>query len=68
LTLAQFPYFLHAKANIYLGNVDAAFENLNKAIDEKNFWLFTLKYSPEWDLLRADSRFERVLERMNFPK
>jgi tetratricopeptide (TPR) repeat protein len=67
LTLAQFPYFLHAKANIYLGNTDAAFEYLNKAIDEKNYWLFTLKYSPEWDLLRHDSRFKKVLERMNFP-
>ena len=68
LTLPQFPYFLHAQANIYLGNIDEAFEYLDKAITEKNYWLFTLKYSPEWDLLRSDPRFEKVLERMNFPK
>jgi hypothetical protein len=68
LTLSEFPYFLHAKANIYLNNRDKAFEYLNKAVTEKNFWLFALKYSPEWDSLRTDSRFGKILEQMNFPK
>jgi adenylate cyclase len=68
VSLSEFPYILHAKANIYLNNPDEAFEYLNKAISEKNFWLFALKYSPEWDSLRTDSRFDKVLERMNFPK
>jgi adenylate cyclase len=67
LTTSQFPYSLHAKANIYLGNIDEAFEYLDKAVTERNFWLFTLKYSPEWDRLRSDPRFDKVLERMNFP-
>jgi TolB-like protein len=68
LLLSEFPYFLHAKANIYLNNIDEAFSYLDKAITEKNFWLFTLKYSPEWDQIRSDVRFESMLERMNFPK
>ena len=68
MPLSQFPYFLHAKANIYLGNSDDAFYYLDKAITEKNYWLFTLKYSPEWDLLRSDRRFDKILERMNFPE
>jgi hypothetical protein len=67
LTLSQFPYFLHARVNIWLRNNDEAFLYLDKAITENNFWLFTLKYSPEWDLVRSDSRFKKVLERMNFP-
>lgn len=56
------------KANTFLGNKDEAFGYLDRAINEKNYWLFTLKYSPEWDLLRSDPRFEKVLERMNYPK
>ena len=68
LSLSEFPYILHAKANIYLNNHDEAFKYLNKAITEKNFWLFALKYSAEWDSIRTDYRFEKVLERMNFPE
>ena len=68
LTLYQFPYFLHAKVNIYLKQNDEAFTYLDKAIAERNYWLFTLKYSPEWDMLRSDPRFDKVLEKMNFPK
>ena len=67
LTLSQFPYFLHAKVNIYQKQNDEAFSYLDKAIAGKNYWLFTLKYSPEWDGLRSDPRFDKVLERMNFP-
>jgi tetratricopeptide (TPR) repeat protein len=63
----QFPCFLHVKANIYLGNIDEAFAYLDKAVIENNFWLFTLKFSPEWDQIRSDFRFEKVLEQMNFP-
>jgi hypothetical protein len=58
---------LHVKANTYLGRIDEAFACLDKALAEKNYWLFTLKYSPKWDLLRPDPRFKKVLQRMNFP-
>ena len=67
LSLSQFPYFLHSQVNIYLGNIDEAFAYLDRAITEKNYMLFTLKYSPIWDPMRSDLRFERVLRRMNFP-
>ena len=68
LTSSEFPPFLHVKATAHLGKFDEAFEYLDKAISENNYWLFTLKVSPEWDPLRADPRFEKVLERMKFPK
>ena len=67
LSLSEFPELLHAKVYSYLGQIDKAFEYLDKAIDEKNYWLFSLKYSPEWDLLREDPRFKKAIERMNFP-
>jgi tetratricopeptide (TPR) repeat protein len=63
LSLTQFSPSLHAKANAYLGRFD---EPLNMAIEENDNWLHHLKYSPEWDLLRPDPRFKKVLERMNF--
>jgi adenylate cyclase len=69
LPAAQFSVALHAKANAFLGRLDDAFAYLNKAIDERDIWLpGTLKYSPEWNPMRPDPRFQAVLERMNFPK
>ena len=46
LPFSQFPASLHVKANAYLDKFDEAFEYLDKAIIEKDLWLFTLKYSP----------------------
>jgi len=67
LSLSEFPELLHAKVCSHLGDMDAAFEYLDKAINEKNYWLFSLKYSPEWDLLRGDPRFKMAIEKMKFP-
>jgi hypothetical protein len=65
----QFSSSLHAKANASLGNLDEAFNYLDKAFEERDIWIsVTLKYSPEWDLFRPDMRFQKALERMNFPE
>jgi adenylate cyclase len=68
LSFSQFPEILHVKANEYLGDFDRAFEYLDKAIEANNYWLYTFKRSPEWDLLRSDPRFDKVLDRLKFPK
>ncbi len=49
------------------GDLDKAFIFLEKAIEEKDFWVFTIKYSQDWDIMRDDPRFDKVLERMKFP-
>jgi adenylate cyclase len=67
LSVKEFPELLYAKVYSHLGQLDEAFEYLEKAITENNYWLFSLKYSPEWDILRADPRFEKVIDRMRFP-
>jgi len=68
LSIPHFPEWFHSKANAHLGMIDEAFEYLNKAIEERNYGLHTLKYSAGWDVFRADPRFKTILERMKFPE
>jgi adenylate cyclase len=50
------------------GDLDKAFMFLEKGIREKDFWVFTIKYSQDWDAMRNDPRFDKVLKQMNFPE
>jgi hypothetical protein len=50
-----------------VGEMDLAFKYLQEAFDNREFWLFTMKYGHEWDLLRTDPHFNKIMERMNFP-
>jgi adenylate cyclase len=52
----------------YLGNVDMAFEWLDRAYANKEFWMVSLKVSPYWEPLRSDPRFQKLLDKMNFPR
>ena len=55
-----------AQAGLYvaLGEVDAAFEWLEKAYRDRRGWLVYLKIEPILDDLRPDPRFQRLVERM----
>ena len=68
LPAAAFPAILHAYVLASLREMDQAFAWLEKAFEDHNFWLFSMKYSPEWDLMRHDPRFDRLLQRMHFPE
>jgi tetratricopeptide (TPR) repeat protein len=50
--------------HVGLGDVDASFDWLEKAHQERRGWLAYLKIEPMLDPLRQDSRFPRLLERM----
>jgi TolB-like protein len=67
LPVNQFPAHFHAQVNAWLGDIDEAFHYLELTFEERNYWTYTLKYSPDWDLLRPDPRFEKMVERMHFP-
>jgi DNA-binding winged helix-turn-helix (wHTH) protein/tetratricopeptide (TPR) repeat protein len=47
-----------------IGDMDAAMENLDRAIDSHEPCLVDLAVGPQWDHLRRDRRFDRCLERM----
>ena len=46
------------------GDLDAAFEHLQRLIDARDFAVIHLAVAPEWDNLRADPRFNQCLARM----
>ena len=61
------PFYI---ALIYmgLGQNDQAFEWLEKAYEERDHWLETLKVHPMLDSLRSDPRFTKLLKKMRLEK
>ncbi len=57
-----------AVAHLGLGEVDAAFEWLDRAFEEKDGSLILIAASPEFDPLRGDPRFRALLERLGLGK
>jgi tetratricopeptide (TPR) repeat protein len=53
-----------ALAHLGLGEVDLAFEWLDRAFEERDGSLILVTASPEFDPLRSDSRFRALLKRM----
>ena len=51
-----------------LGDHDKAFMFLDKAMKERDFWVFSLKYCPDWDTMRDDPRFKKLVKQLNFPE
>ncbi len=49
-----------------LGDKDRAFEYLQKQFEENPQSLSFLQVHPEWDSLRSDPRFAKLLQSMNF--
>jgi TolB-like protein/Flp pilus assembly protein TadD len=49
-----------------LGDAEQAFDWLEKAFEEKALWLIYIWVDPRLDLLRSDSRFANLLERLGF--
>lgn len=56
-----------AEIHIGLGDSDAAFAWLNKALLQRNGWLIHIRENPRYDRLRADPRYLDLVRRMNFP-
>jgi tetratricopeptide (TPR) repeat protein len=61
------PYDV-AMVHAGLGDKDAAFEWLDRALEERDIWLGWVKAEPAFENLHTDPRFEDLLQRMNFPE
>lgn len=48
-----------------LGEKEKAFEQLEKSIENREWWAFTLKVAPYYDSLRDDVRFQEMLRQVN---
>jgi serine/threonine protein kinase/tetratricopeptide (TPR) repeat protein len=61
------PFYM---AIIYLGSgdIDKTFECLEKACDERNFWLIFLKADPGFDGLRSEPRYQALLKKIGLEK
>ncbi len=53
-----------AAVHAALGDLDAAFDGLDRAIDERDPWIGYMKVDPRLDPLRADPRFTELLNRV----
>jgi len=51
-----------------LGNTDEAFRWLEKAYQERDWGMLTLKTWHFWESLRSDPRFDDLVQRMDFPE
>jgi Tfp pilus assembly protein PilF len=64
-----FSVSAHAIAEIYiaLGEMDAAFEWLNKALEQHDVQMVSIKVNPTLDRLRSDSRFPELVAKVGIP-
>ena len=63
----HFSSIFIAMNHAQLGETDEAFAWLEKASAARHSWLTELSADPVWDPLRADTRFARLVERVNIP-
>jgi len=61
------PPLQSARLYAEIGNLDAAFQHLNRVIDGHDPCLVHLGVAPQWDGFRADARFGACLARLGLP-
>jgi TolB-like protein len=60
--------FGRAGLHAVLNDVDAAFESLRRALDERDGWLLSLQVHPWIDPLRGDARYTDLVTAMRMPR
>jgi len=57
-----------AMIHIGLGEIDRAFEWLEKALEARDWQMALLNVEPAFDVLRSDQRFAALVERVGLPR
>ena len=58
-----------ARLHAQLGEKDVAFRWLNKALEDREYALYTgIKLTPEFDGMRSDPRYKEILKKMKLPE
>lgn len=60
------PAIYSAIVTAELGETDKAFEWLERAIDERDFWAIYIPVDARFDILRGDSRYGNLMRRIGF--
>jgi adenylate cyclase len=61
------PYGI-ADIHAYRGEVDEAFAWLDRAYRQRQAWLYFVKFNPDFNSLKGDSRFKAFLRKINLPE
>ena len=61
------PRYALALTLAALGDAEAALSELERAFDEKEWMIFTIRAEPAFQTLRSNPRFLRLIERLRFP-
>jgi len=59
------PRGVLARAHLALGEKDRALQWLEEAVEERDQTVFSLKVNPDWDPIRSEPRYHKLLKRMN---
>ena len=62
------PHYALAGPYAVLGDLDAAFAELEKGFAEHDRAMVWMRVNPRFDSLRGDPRYDSLVERMKFPK
>ncbi len=62
------PLSYVAWGQLTAGDREAALATLERAVEERDWYLIRLAQSPQWDPLRGDPRFQAILERVGLDK
>jgi adenylate cyclase len=61
----QSPYNI-ARVYVSLKDYDNAFNNLEKAYQQRDIWMYILKVDPTFDVIRNEPRFTALMKKMRF--
>jgi len=62
------PPIAFASVYVNLGLLDEAFVYLDQCFKERSMSLVTIRALSDFDILRGDPRYDKLIQRMNFPK